>query len=125
VLFAFPRKDKEGHVYAYKLVEHASKVPRFQAFRLKKYEMAIMDYDIRHFKSKWLPLVCSTVLHNGKTLFTGARTILELMDVPPEVAKKYALGMLAEGISMGIIAKITGLSEAEIRMIKSSSEQSN
>ncbi len=89
VLFAFPRKDKKGHIYAYKLVEHASTVPRFQAFRLKRYEMAIMDYDIRNFKSKWLPLVCSTVLHNGKTLFKGARTILDLMDVPSKVAKKY------------------------------------
>ncbi len=36
-----------------------------------------------------------------------------------ETTEKYVLGMLAEGVSMDIIVKIAGLSEAEVHTIES------
>ena len=35
-----------------------------------------------------------------------------------KTTKKYVLGLLAEGVSMDIIVKITGLSEAEVHTIE-------
>ncbi len=53
-----------------------------------------------------------------------AMTIAEMLEkrgakrATEKTTKKYVLGLLAEGVSMDIIVKITGLSEAEVHTIE-------
>jgi len=88
----FSVKLGQGDGYIYLLSEHQSSVDHFMSFRVRKYQHMIMDYhQKKHPNEKYLPLVYSLVIYNGRCIYNAPCDFFELFQ-DPELAKKLLMG---------------------------------
>jgi recombination-promoting nuclease RpnB len=80
MLFKVNFIDKPSYLYL--LVEHQSSSDRWMPFRALKYDVNIMEHDLKKTDNKSLPIVYNIVFYHGKVPYAYSTSLLDLFGAP-------------------------------------------
>jgi predicted transposase YdaD len=81
-------RQNDTKAYLYLLCENQSNVDREMAFRMLVYKVRLMELHVKKYPNTLLPMVYSIVVYTGKKPWDAPFELVDLMDVPRELAKR-------------------------------------